>query len=72
MHEKFAPLEKQRAQGKPDARRTRSLACEMIKHTSIVTTGPPESPGLPCAMVLTAYFVLSPVSEFLLSPSSAD
>src|SRR6202035_3040360 len=32
------------------------------KHTSIVTTGSPETSGLPCAMVLTAYFVLSPVS----------
>ncbi len=41
-------------------------------HTSIVTTGPPDSPGVPRAMVLTAYFVLSPVSEFLLSPSPAD
>src|SRR5580692_3555158 len=32
------------------------------KHTSIVTTGSPETSGLPCAMVLTAYFVLSPVT----------
>jgi hypothetical protein len=39
------------------------------KHTSIVTTVTPESLGIPYAMVLTAYFVLSPVSEFVLSPS---
>src|SRR5271169_5696079 len=30
-------------------------------HTSVVTTGSPERPGLPCAMVLTVSFVLSPV-----------
>jgi hypothetical protein len=52
----------QRAQGKPGARCTRSLACEIIKHTSVVTTGSPVSPGLPCAMVLTVSFGLSPVT----------
>jgi hypothetical protein len=31
------------------------------KHTSIVTTVTPESPGIPYAMVLTVSFVLSPV-----------
>jgi hypothetical protein len=31
------------------------------KHTSIVTTVTPESPGIPRAMVLTVSFVLSPV-----------
>ena len=45
----------------PGARRTRSLACEMKKHTSVVTTRTAVSPGLPCAMVLTGSFVLSPV-----------
>jgi hypothetical protein len=44
------------------ADRTRSLACKIKKHTSIVTTGSPELPGLPCAMVLTAYIVLSPAT----------
>src|SRR5258708_32942495 len=33
-----------------------------IKHTSVVTTGPPDSPGIPRAMVLTVSFVLSPVT----------
>jgi len=42
------------------------------KHTSVVTTGTPQSTDIPCAMVLTAYPVLSPVSEFVLSPSSKD
>jgi len=32
------------------------------KHTSIVTTVTPESPGIPYAMVLTVSFVLSPVT----------
>src|SRR6185503_1795094 len=35
---------------------------QIKKHTSVVATGLPRSPGLPCAMVLTAYFVLSPVT----------
>jgi hypothetical protein len=30
------------------------------KAYELVTTGLPEKPGLPCAMVLTAYFVVSP------------
>ena len=57
----FCPR-KQRAQGMPGARCTRSLVCEIKKHTSVVTTGSPETSGLPCAMVLTASFVLSPVT----------
>src|ERR1700694_4608344 len=31
------------------------------QHTSVVTTGPPEPPAFPHAMVLTVSFVLSPV-----------
>src|SRR5581483_11052028 len=49
-----------RAQGKPDAQCTRSLVCKIKKHTSVVTTGSPERSGLPCAMVLTVSFALSP------------
>jgi hypothetical protein len=62
MQQATSPSKKQRAQGKPGARCTRSLACEVKKHTSIVTTGSPDRPGLPCAMVLTAYSALSPVT----------
>jgi len=47
-----------RAQGMPGARCTRSLVCRMKKHTSIVTTVTPASPGIPRAMVLTVSFVL--------------
>jgi hypothetical protein len=51
----------------PGARCTRSLACKGRKHTSVVTVGSPVSPGIPCAMVLTAYFVLSPVTGFVVT-----
>ena len=63
----FRP-EKQRAQGRPGARCTRGLACKSRKktHTSIQVQR--KQSGLPCAMVLTVSFVLSPVTG-LLSPS---
>jgi hypothetical protein len=60
MHEFFAQ-NKMRAQGMPGARCARSLACKIKKHTSIVTTVTPETPGIPHAMVLTVSFGLSPV-----------
>ena len=44
----------------PGARCTRSLACEIKKHASKVTTGSPNGSGIPCAMVLTVSFVVSP------------
>jgi hypothetical protein len=58
----------QRVQGKPDAQCTRSLACEVIKHTSVVTAGSPEKPGLPCAMVYGLFRAL-PGDRALLPPS---
>ena len=45
----------------PGARCARSLACKIKKHTSIVTTVTPKTPGIPYAMVLTVSFVISPV-----------
>ena len=45
----------------PGARSTRSLVRKMKKHTSVVTTVTPETPGIPRAMVLTVSFVLFPV-----------
>src|SRR5215217_6808319 len=54
------PREK-RAQGMPGARCTRSLACKNKKAHEVVTTSSPEQPGIPRAMVLTAYFEISPV-----------
>ena len=64
MHQ-FRPPKNQRAQGKPGVLCTRSLACNERKHTSKFTTGTPKRSGLPCAMVLTLIFVLSPVSMTL-------
>src|SRR5215210_8379969 len=49
----------------PGARRARSLACKIKKHTSIVTTVTPDSPGIPRAMVLTVSSVLFPVTGFV-------
>jgi hypothetical protein len=46
----------------PGARRTHSLACEMKKTHELVTTGSPEVLSIPCAMVLTVSFGLSPVT----------
>ncbi|HEX2632070.1 MAG TPA: hypothetical protein VHM22_04580, partial [Bradyrhizobium sp.] len=48
----------QKAQGMPGARCTRSLACKIKKHTSVVTTGSPKSSGIPRTMVLTVSFVI--------------
>ena len=45
----------------PGAQCTRSLACKIKKHTSVVTTGSPELPGTPARDGFTAYFVISPV-----------
>ena len=45
----------------PGAQCARSLACKIKKHTSIVTTVTPVTPGIPYAMVLTVSFVISPV-----------
>ena len=44
MHDRSA---RQRAWGTPGAQCTRSLVCKGGKHTSVVTTGPPEIPGAP-------------------------
>ena len=46
-------LGNQRAQETPGAQCTRSLACSYeTKHTSVVTTGSPDHPGVSCTMVL--------------------
>ena len=57
----FLRLEKQRAQGKPGARCTRSRAW-YVESTRVSHHRFTGTPGLPCAMVLTAYFTLSPVT----------
>src|ERR1700735_3447476 len=60
VHKPFA-LERQRAQGKPGARCTRSRAW-CVESTRVSHHRFTGTPGLPCAMVLTAYFALSPVT----------
>src|SRR6202023_1585149 len=42
------------------------------KHTSVVTTSSPEHPAFPHAMVLTAYFALSPVTGLCCHRRLAD
>jgi hypothetical protein len=66
------PSAPERAWGMPGARCTRSLACEIRKHTSIVTTGSPETPGIPARNGFNGLFRALPGDEFVLSPSSAD
>ena len=67
----FPALSELRAQGMPAARCARGLVCNGCgrAHTSIQVT--PESPGIPHAMVLTAYTVLSPVLRAFWPPSPA-
>jgi hypothetical protein len=54
----------------PGARCARSLACEIKKHTSIVTTVTPISPGIPYAMVLTVSSALSSVIGLFVTVAS--
>jgi hypothetical protein len=58
-----------REQGMPGARSTRSLARENNKAHELVTAGTPGTPGIPRAMVLTAYSELSLVNRAFLPPS---
>ncbi|MCW2219292.1 hypothetical protein M2232_002824 [Bradyrhizobium japonicum] len=44
-------------------------AMSSLRYNAQRVTGQPEHPGLPCAMVGTAYVVLSPGSDALLPPS---
>src|ERR1700722_7093010 len=57
----ISALEKLRAQGKPGARCTRSRAWSVV-NTRVSHHRYAGTPGLPCAMVLTASFALSLVT----------
>ena len=46
--------------------------CAAKKAHEVVTTGPPERSGIPCAMVLTVSFVISLVNRAFLPPSAAQ
>jgi hypothetical protein len=70
MPKTSAPL---RSEGAGNAGRSdsaRSLVCEIKKHTSIVTTVTPDSPGIPYAMVYGLYRAL-PGDRAFLPPSPA-
>ena len=60
---------KQRAQGKRDALRTRSLACESKKTHELVTTGVPKRSGLPCANGFNGFLRTLSGDRALLPPS---
>ena len=62
---------KQRAQGKPGAQHTRSLACKMKKAHEQVTTGPPKRSGLPCAMVYGLFWALLGVHDLVVTVARA-
>ena len=71
-------LGKQRAQGMPGARCTRSRLCSKKAQAS-ATTGTPQQPAfaarwfyIPCAMVLTGSFVLFPVTGLSCHRHSQD
>src|SRR5260370_12398777 len=54
------------------ARRTRSLACEIKKHTRVVTTGTPETPGIHARNGFNGLLRALPGDRAVLSPSSAE
>ena len=62
LHQMLAPRN-QRAQGMPGAQCTRSLACNVKWHTSVVTTVTPESSRHSPRNGFTAYAVLSPATS---------
>src|SRR5947209_9922909 len=60
-----------RAWGMPGARYTRSLACKSKKHTSVVTTGSPGSPGIPARNGFNSLYRALLGDRAWLSPSYA-
>src|ERR1700676_5460736 len=62
LHEPFRPRKTEGAGKAGCPPHPQPRVRNKTKHTSVVTTGSPVSPGLPCAMVLTVSFVLSPVT----------
>jgi hypothetical protein len=67
----FPPLHKEGA-GNAGRSTRRSLACKIKKHTSIVTTVTPDTPGIPYAMVLTVSFGLSSVIGLVVTVASGN
>src|SRR3954466_772748 len=67
----FPPRNKMRAWGMPGAQCTRSLACKIKKHTSVVTTGSPDQPGIPARNGFNGFLRDLPGDRACLSPSLA-
>src|ERR1700737_4220005 len=65
-------LQRQRAQGKPGVRCTRSVVCSVLVAHECSHHRFTGTPSFPCAMVLTAYFVLSPVTGLFCHRHLAD
>src|ERR1700716_4252678 len=61
-----------RAWGMPGAQCTRSLAWKNNNHTSVVTTGPPRSPGIPARNGFTGFLRALPGDRAFLSPSPCE
>jgi hypothetical protein len=51
---------------------TRGLACERKKHTSVITTGTPDRPGIPCASGFNGFLRALPGDRAFLPPSLTD
>src|ERR1019366_7767963 len=66
VHESSA---QRRAWGMPGARCTRSLVCSVLVAHECSHHRSTGTPGIPCAMVLTVSFVLSPVIGYLMHTS---
>jgi hypothetical protein len=65
VREFFAPKNRGRRECRVPHAPAASRANVKTTHTIVVTTGSPVSPGIPRAMVLTAYFVFSPVTSLV-------
>jgi hypothetical protein len=72
VHECFAQENRGRGECRVRVAPAASRANVLVAHERSHRRQRRDHPAFPHAMVLTAYIVLSPVSEFVLSPSSAD
>jgi hypothetical protein len=68
---KIEPLRKLEGAGKAGCPMHPQPCVRNEKHTSVVTTGSPDWSGLPCAMVLTVSFVLSPAIGLFVTVAGA-
>src|SRR5665647_2627191 len=71
-HEEFFALCNERAQGKPGARCTRGLVCNMQKKFAHEHTGPAGASRPSLRDGFTAYNALSPAIGFFVTVTSAD